>query len=205
MKNLLRRVLTVALCAALVGGTAASLPVFLPDSGITASAAENLTYGDFEYTLLDDGSVGIADYNGSGGAVTIPSKIAGKSVTNIGYYAFSECSSLTSITIPSGVTSIKESAFSNCSNLTSINVDSNNNNYSSVDGLLYNKDKTKLIICPSGKITANKIPSSVTSIDSAFRYCSSLTRVTIPSSVTSIGDSAFRYCSDLKTLQFPTA
>lgn len=110
MKRLLKKLLAVSLCAALIGGTAVSLPVFVPDSGITASAADTLTYGDFSYNVSDDDTIIISKYYGNDTAVVIPSKIDGKSVTSIGLNAFFHCWNLTSITIPSSVTSIGVSA-----------------------------------------------------------------------------------------------
>ncbi len=102
-------------------------------------------------------------------SITIPD-----SVTSIEYCAFQGCSSLTSITIPNSVTSIGYNAFYGCSSLTSINVSDNNKNYSSIDGV-FNKDKTEIIKYPA-KRTNITIPNSVTSIgDRAFYNCSSLT------------------------------
>ena len=133
-------------------------------------------------------------------SITIPD-----SVTSIGNYAFRSCSSLTSITIPDSVTSIGSSAFDYCSSLTSINVDINNANYSSVNGVWFNKNQTTLIQYPASKTdTSYSIPDSVTSIRSgAFRSCSSLIEVTIPDSVTSIGNSAFYGCSSLTSITIP--
>ena len=94
-------------------------------------------------------------------SITIPN-----SVTTIDNFAFRGCSSLTSITIPNSVTSIGEEAFNECSNLASIT-----------------------------------IPSSVTAIgDYTFQYCSSLTSVNIPNSVTTIGYYAFRGCSSITSV-----
>ena len=103
------------------------------------------------------------------------------------------------------MTSIGNRAFSGCRSLESINVDPGNVNYSTIYGILYNKDATSLICCPGAKSTA-AIPNSVTSIgEDAFRNCKSLTSVTIPNSVTSIGDYAFCWCSSLTSVTIPNS
>ena len=147
-------------------------------------------------------------------SVTIPN-----SVTSIGNNAFYGCSSLTSVTIPDSVTSIGYSALSSCTSLTSIEVSYDNENYSSVDGVLFDKDKTKLIQYPAGSNrTIYSIPNSVISIGSdafvgctsltsvtsiggsAFSGCTNLTSITIPDSVTSIGSYAFEDCTSLTSV-----
>ena len=129
----------------------------------------------------------------------------GNSVTSIGDNAFGSCSGLTSVTIPNSVTSIGGEAFSYCSSLENINVELGNNNYSSIDGILYNKDQTSLLCCPGAKISVT-IPNSVTSIgNDAFHGCYGLTSVTIPNSVTSIGNDAFYDCSGLTSVTIPNS
>ena len=114
---------------------------------------------------------------------------------------FNECTSLASITIPDSVTSIGVGAFGGCSSLTSITVDTNNPNYASEGGILYNKTKTTLLAYPSanGSVT---IAEGVTEIDSdAFRGCTSLTSITIPDSVTSsINYYMFEDCTGLTSI-----
>jgi putative transposon-encoded protein len=140
-----------------------------------------------------DGTV-LVKYNGNAANVTIPA-----GVTVIADRAFSFNRSLTNITIPSSVTSIGNGAFAGCSRLTSITVDTQNSMYLSIEGILFNKNRTLLIQYPAGKQERSyTIPSSVTSIgNSAFELCIYLTSITIPSSVTSIGNSAFRLCTSL--------
>ena len=115
----------------------------------------------------------------------------GINVYSIGTSAFSNCTSLTSITIPASVYSII-SFVEGCTNLTAINVADGNSRYSSLDGVLYNKDKTTLVLYPPGKTGDFTIPESVTNIANlAFAECSGLTSVTIGNNVTSIGTGAF--------------
>lgn len=119
------------------------------------------------------------------------------SVVSIEAWAFSGCTSLSSISIPNSVTSIGYGAFSSCTSLTSINVSSDNKNYSSVDGVLYNYAKDTLIQCPGAKVSVT-IQNDVTVIgDYSFTDCKFLTSVTIPNSIISIGRNAFSGCSSL--------
>ena len=155
-----------------------------------AAGAE--TYGDFEYSVLSDGTVYISNYNGSAEKVDIPKKIDGKSVTCIGAYAFDYCSNITSVTIPDSVTSISQFAFVNCENLSDVTIPD------SVMGI------DDWAFCGCTSLKSITIPNSVTEIgDSAFGGCESLTSVTIPDSVTSIGGNAFSDCTSLTGITIP--
>lgn len=132
-------------------------------------------------------------------SVSMPS-----SITSIGVRSFFKCDGLKSLVIPSSVTSIGDEAFSSCRSLKSIIVDADNHNFTCLSGVLYNDEKTVLLMCPSGKPGRFIIPSSVITInDLAFASCA-LKKVTIPSSVTAVGSMAFFDCEGLKKIEVDT-
>lgn len=197
------------------------------------ASARAATEGDFDYEV-NDGKATITKYHGSGGAVEIPSTFgeAQYPVTNIGDSAFNNCSSLTSVTIPSGVTSIGVSAFYNCSSLTSVTIPSSVTSirysafgdcsnitkvfisdiakwceisFEDLDSnpLSINNAGTKNLYLNGQLVEELVIPSGVKSITSyAFCGCSSITSVTIPASVTSIEVYAFDCCEKLEEVYY---
>ena len=117
--------------------------------------------------------------------------------------AFRDNTGLVSVMIPESVTTIGEFAFEGNPNLKEIMVSENNNSYSSLDGILYNKDKTTLLQCPGGKVSVT-IPLSVINIGwFAFSRCAGLTSVTIPESITNIDGGAFYKCGGLTSITIP--
>ncbi len=129
------------------------------------------------------------------------------SVKTIANNAFGYCDKLSAITIPSSVTLIGDGAFGHYTNLKSIIVDPENENYSSDDGVLFNKLKTVLIQYPlADKRKSYTIPDSVETIaDNAFWSCNNLTSVTIQNGVKKIGNNAFCYCNELSTITIPSS
>ena len=167
---------------------------------LTLSAAVQAQ--DYTYTT-NAGTINITGYTGPGGAVTIPDMIDGLPVTSIGDYAFSGCTVLTSVTIPNSVTNIGNFALYYCPSLTAITVDTLNFVFSSVDGVLFNKSTNTLVQYPGGKAGSYTVPNSVASIGNCAFACASLTSVTIPSGVTSIGGGAFLFCGSLTSVTIP--
>ena len=131
-------------------------------------------------------------------SVTLP-----QSLTNIDAFMFENCPSITTVTIPANVSEITINPFINCENLTEVKVSKDNGNYYSDSKYLYEK-KTNKIVSAFNVGSSVTIPASVTRIgDWAFSDCDSLASVTIPDSVTSIGNYAFYGCTSLTSVTIP--
>jgi hypothetical protein len=135
--------------------------------------------------------------------LVVPNEIHGLPVTGIAGGAFINDSSLTGVTIPSSVTNIGSGAFSGCTRLTSITVDTNNPAYTSGGGVLFDKCQTTLLQYPCDQIGSYAIPKGVTSIAYAAFQFSKVAAVTIPGSVTNIGDYAFASAYLLSNVTIP--
>ena len=166
---------------------------------------KTFTSGDYEYALLDDGTVEITGYNGKAEKLTIPNMLNGKKVTSIDNRAFYLCNSLISIIIPDSVAKISANPFAYCSTLKSIFVSSEHPYFFAIDGVLFRKADSCLISYPKGReYTTYNIPQGITAIgNSAFFCCDSLISVAIPDSVISIRDSAFSCCKSLTSITIP--
>jgi hypothetical protein len=133
--------------------------------------------------------------------ITIP-----QSAVSIGTGAFVFCTSLTNVTIPSGVTHIGERAFNACFKLPDITVDSSNPVYTSVEGVLFDRQRTTLLQFPGGKGGSYEIPDGVTNLAHlALWNCPRLTSLTIPDGVIHIGDEAFAACNHLARVTIPVS
>lgn len=122
----------------------------------------------------------------------------------IGLKAFFNCTSLGDVNIPSLVQDYGDGAFANCISMTSIGVDTNNQYFKSVDGVVYFKNLTTLVECPSGRAGDFVVPVGTKAImNGSFMYCGNLTSINIPDSVRTIGTAAFMYAVRLPSVVMP--
>ncbi len=159
---------------------------------------ETVEYNSIIYSVTSIGQFVFSNCSGLT-SVTIPN-----SVTSIGSYAFMDCSGLTgTLTIPNSVTSIGNYAFSSCRGIETIVVESGNTTYDSRDdcnAIIETATNTLIAGCKN-----TIIPNSVTSIGDGAFAGSNLTSINIPNSVTSIGESAFHGCSGLTSINIPNS
>lgn len=244
-----RLILTIAvLFAACFFASPAQANVPLPPEGSYVCTTGQLRVGSDPSSTYTISSGGVVDNGGScAGAVVIPEGVTAiydsafeqsslasitlpASVMGIGSRAFNGATALTSITIPAGVMEIGSRAFSATNSLTSISVNPANPSFTSIDGVLFNKEVTTLIQYPVAKsATSITIPAGVTTIgrqafsgatfltsiimqtgvttieQGAFNGMTSLSDITIPDGVTTIGNQAFGGASALTSVTIPAS
>ncbi|MBQ7810353.1 MAG: leucine-rich repeat protein [Clostridia bacterium] len=132
--------------------------------------------------------------------ITLP-----ENLEKIGEWAFCGCDSLESIFVPAGVEDIGLYAFGSCDSLAAMEVSEDNNNFSSMDGVLYTKDMKTILQYPKAKpATEDEIPYGVETVGNrAFNSCNNLESIVIPQSVKTIEKNAFAFCDKLKTISIP--
>lgn len=127
-------------------------------------------------------------------------------VASIGSFAFFGCSKLAIASIGAGLTNIGPAAFAQCAKLPAITVDPANATYTSLYGVLFDKNLDTLEAYPGGKAGVYVIPSQVTLIaNDAFDFCTELTGVKIPDTVTTIASNAFYDCDSLTKVEIPNS
>ena len=213
-----KKMAALILAAMLAVSSSAAMAVTVSaeeDTEVAYSSSDTESWSEYDYQILDDGTIEIIYYYGCDEVIIIPSEIDGRkvtgikgfnlsnkeniksitipdSVTSIGCEAFYNCSSLTNITIPDGVTSIEYGTFYDCSSLTNITI----------------PDSVTSIKCEAfyncSSLTNITIPDGVTSIESeTFYNCQSLSNIDISNSLISIGMDAFAHCKNLKNIKIP--
>ncbi len=152
---------------------------------------------DTTYTIPK--TVTYIEYGSFADCVNLTSIVIHKTISSFRNDSFNGCDSIMEITIPLSVTSIGTSTFENCTSLRKINVATQNKYYSAKNGVLFNKDKTKLYFFPTGsEMTSYTVPGTVTTIDPrAFVNPENLTALFIPETVTYIRADAFIVCGNL--------
>lgn len=198
----------------------------------SGKCGENAEYSLYDDGLLIiDGTGAMYAYTGNSNKAPwqnadVKSVIVSGGITSIGNYAFYNCLSLNKVHLCASVASVSDTAFLYCPTLESISVDDSNEHYCSIDGNLYSKDKTTLVKYASGKndasftvpngtlsvgnyafshsekLTSTVLPDGIESIGAyAFQH-SALTEITMPDSVTHVGEFAFYWCSNLTDVKF---
>lgn len=131
----------------------------------------------------------------------------GDHLEEVGSYAFARCSSLSFMSLPAQTTRLGVSPFHDCTMLLEIEVDPSNPCYSSIDGVLYNKEQTQLIQYPAGLYDDfYKVPDTVQEIAENAGYdAQDLEILKIPAGVRKIGDMAFAFCDQLRDVEIRVA
>ena len=138
------------------------------------------------------------------GCKSLKSMNIDENITSIGDELFTDCSSLEEVYIPYTIDKINNSIFDNCSSLGGIYVDSNNQSYTDLNGILVNKEKTKLILYPEGRTSKTyTVPVGITSFeDSAFAKANNLEKVIFQNGVESLSNEIFYNNTGIKTIEF---
>ena len=200
-KRLPALLLAVILCLSLLPATALADDIVIGDT--------NEWRIDDTYTLYIDSDTGMEDWiheNGMFGGLVAAVELS-EGITKIPYQAFYKCSQLTTVEIPASVIEMgKNDVFEGCKNLTEITVAAGNSTFTAQDGILYNADKTDVLICPPGKSGAVTLPITVTRIaGSAFKDCAKLTGVTLHEGITRIENVVFEGCDSLTEVTLPAS
>lgn len=173
-----------------------------------------IAYKDWEWELLEDGTVALTKYHGTAEFVEIPTLLNRKKVTAIRNTAFQYCynqdennmeTGLSYIMIPDGVTDIGQGVFEGCGKLRQIDVAQENKAFLSEDGVLFNKSRTELLAYPAAKAQEKyQVPQSVCRISEYAFSGAKLSEVNLPQSLQEIGKGAFYNCKSLNTITLPS-
>lgn len=190
-----KKMAALILAAMLAVSSSAAMAVTVSAEEGTAvaySSSDTKSWGDYDYRVLDDGTVEITKYTGKDTNITIPSKIDGNKVTSIGESAFSYCENLKNVKVPNCVKTIQSYAFNNCTSLENINIPNSVEKIG--NNVFFSCRKLNNVVLPKGITTIS---------DNTFMNCNSLSNITIPDTVKTIGYQAFAWCISLKNIDIP--
>ncbi len=198
------------------------------ESAAFEESEDVMTDGDFGY-ILAEGVAQLCAYYGEETVLDIPEELGGNSVTaittgafanntsllqinvgnsvvNVAEGAFSGCTALEKVSLGNGVAVVYASSFDACPALKEIEVSVANVGYSSVDGVLYTRDKSELVRCPQGLSAEEFVVPTGTSLvgEGAFRKCSGVSAVVLPEGC-ELSPSAFFYCDNMQAFSFEGA
>ncbi len=207
-KKLLAGVLSLAMAfSTLPSLGAVSVTSFAAEPTAAASDTEDnkVVIDGLTYKVYNDhAELNMCDEKASGDIV-IAGEVAGEPVTVINGSSFTFCSNVTSVKIPAKVTRIGDHLAGYATSLATYNVDEKNENFCSVDGIVYTKDMKKLVAYPPAYPTTEfTVPSSVEMIGYGSAYTAAIESLIIPDSVTEVEGFAFTYCNSLKSVKLPS-
>lgn len=195
MRKTLQKICAFLLTAVLTFGIFGGMPAF---------AAEN---NNFSYTVLEDGTVQITGYSGTGTVLEIPAEIDGYTVTRIKSVTASSLTAKT-VVLPASIIAVGENnlpAFYSCTTIENFIVAEDNPAFCAIDGVLYNKAQTKIVSFPKGRAQKSyTVPNGITTIgEGAFWFAETLTSLTLPDTLVTIEPDGIRGCSGLTQLKLP--
>ena len=186
----MKKAISLLLCIVMVIGVFCSTPM-------TVFAVETSPLSFYSNIDKTGWAVAFSD-NSFEGDVVIPATHEDLPVLAIADYAFSECLYITSISIPSTVVSIGDRAFDGCNSLKDVNVDESNEHFTSIDGVLYNKAVTEIIVLPAGFTGSYVMPETVESINFDVFGSLQLSAITINSKIEEINIWGLKYSKTIK-------
>lgn len=228
MKIILRAALTVMFCTIM---TLCLAPCACAESGDWGNLHWNLDASG-QLTISGSGEINSSDENSSSDSFPwsdktekIKKAVIEEGITGIGENSFYNCTNMESISIPASMTNIDMHAFNNCWALDAFQVNTNNKNFSDLDGVLFDKSQKIIMKFPEGRTGNYTIPATVAEIGELAFDCSNLKtviipngvesigyasffgskieRITLPDSVTSIGFECFSFCYNLEHINLP--
>lgn len=171
------------------------------------TSAKTIYEGDFEYNVNEiKGTAVITKYKGNEQELSIPETVEAYTVVGINSFVFAHKHNIKKVIIGENIASIGYGAFANCTSLDEIEISNSNAEYSSVDNVIFNKDKTKIICYLSGKTEGKYVvPNTVTELESyAFAFAKNLKDIVLPNGLKVIPNDTFISCSKLESIVIPS-